>query len=90
MKRAVLLLLATPGLIPAVGFAKAVSPSTGETLFKANGAHCYDCALRLVLACRRRTRETPSPPASTAIFTLTRPTPARLWEALVPSGTSPP
>ena len=45
MKRAVLLLLATRGLIPAVGFAKAVSPSTGETLFKANGAHRYDCAL---------------------------------------------
>ena len=45
MKRAVLLLLATPGLIPAVGFAKAVCPSTGETLFKANGAHRYDCAL---------------------------------------------
>ena len=28
-----------------MGFAKAFCPSTGETLFKANGAHRYDCAL---------------------------------------------
>ena len=39
MQRAALLVLATPGLKPTVGFAEAVSPSTGETLFNANGAH---------------------------------------------------
>jgi len=39
MQRAALWLLATPGLMPTVGFAEAVSPSTGETLFNANGAH---------------------------------------------------
>jgi len=39
MQRAALLLLASPGLMPTVGFAEAVSPSTGETLFNANGAH---------------------------------------------------
>ena len=45
MQRAALLLLASPGLMPTVGFAEAVSPSTGETLFNANGAHSDDCAL---------------------------------------------
>jgi len=45
MQRAALLLLASPGLMPTVGFAEAVSPSTGETLFNANGAHRDDCAL---------------------------------------------
>ena len=45
MQRAALLVLATPGLKPTVGFAEAVSPSTGETLFNANGAHLNHCAL---------------------------------------------
>jgi hypothetical protein len=45
MQRAALLLLASPGLMPTVGFAEAVSPSTGETLLNANGAHRDDCAL---------------------------------------------
>jgi len=39
MQRAALWLLATPGLMPTVGFSMGVSPSTGETLFNANGAH---------------------------------------------------
>jgi mono/diheme cytochrome c family protein len=45
MKRAVLLLLATMGLMPAVGFAEAASPPNGEALFNANCARCHDRAL---------------------------------------------
>ena len=45
MKRAVLLLLATMGLMPAAGSAEAASPLNGEALFNANCARCHDRAL---------------------------------------------